>query len=119
MLCPCGSPAPALRVAKVHYGNCWIAPGALSREARRALDGVGARDTPGHSTHSPAHDAEHRHYGRASRIMLNGVSVALRTSANPPSRIADDRRENPACAPSAAPTGWSSEVGTQIIVEAA
>ena len=28
--------------------------------------------------------------GRASRIMLNGVSVALRTLLNPPSVIADD-----------------------------
>jgi hypothetical protein len=51
--------------------------------------------------------------------MLKGVSVVLRTWVNPPSRIADERRANPACAPNAAPTGWSSEVGTQIIVEAA
>jgi hypothetical protein len=42
---------------------------------------------------------------RASRIMLNGVSVALRTCPSPPSRIIDDSFPKLACAPSAAPTG--------------
>jgi AAA ATPase domain len=36
-----------------------------------------------------------------------------------PCVIADDSLAKPACAPSAAPTGWSSEVGMQIMVEAA
>ena len=57
--------------------------------------------------------------GRASKTILKGVSVALRTLPNPPCVIADDSLAKPACAPSAAPTGWSSEVGTQIMVEAA
>jgi hypothetical protein len=46
-------------------------------------------------------------------------SVALRTLAKPPCVIADDSFAKPACAPNAAPTGWSSDVGIQIIVEAA
>ena len=43
--------------------------------------------------------------GRASKTMLNGVSVALRTLPNPPCVIADDSLAKPACAPNAAPTG--------------
>jgi hypothetical protein len=42
---------------------------------------------------------------RASITILNGVSVALRTWLKPPSAIAADSFANPACAPSAAPTG--------------
>ena len=57
--------------------------------------------------------------GRASKTILNGVSVALRTLPKPPCVIADESLAKPACAPSAAPTGWSSEVGMQIMVEAA
>ena len=44
-------------------------------------------------------------YGRASRIMLNGVSVALHTRPKPPSRMTADSFPKPACAPSAVPTG--------------
>ena len=58
-------------------------------------------------------------YGRASMTMLNGVSAALRTLRKPPCLMAPETRANPACAPRAAPTGWSSEVGTQTMVEAA
>ena len=58
-------------------------------------------------------------YGRASMTMLNGVSAALRTLRKPPCLMASETRANPACAPRAAPTGWSSEVGTQTMVEAA
>jgi len=43
--------------------------------------------------------------GRASNTILKGVSVALRTLANPPCVIADDSLAKPACAPNAAPTG--------------
>jgi hypothetical protein len=57
--------------------------------------------------------------GLASRIMLKGVSVAFWTWPNPPSLISEDNLAKPACAPSAAPTGWSRDVGTQIIVEPA
>jgi len=53
-------------------------------------------------------------HARASITMLTGVSVALRTLPNPPHRIASDSFAKPACAPKAAPTGWSSEVGTQM-----
>lgn len=58
-------------------------------------------------------------YGRASMTMLNGVSAALRRLRKPPSLMVSETRAKPACAPRAAPTGWSSEVGTQIMVEAA
>ncbi len=58
-------------------------------------------------------------YARASRIMLNGVSAALRTVPNPPAVITSRSFASPACAPSAAPTSCDSEVGTQIIVEPA
>ena len=44
-------------------------------------------------------------YGRASRIMLNGVSVARRIWVKPPDPIVSFSRANPAWAPRAAPTG--------------
>ena len=44
-------------------------------------------------------------YGRASRIILNGVSVARRTWVKPPDPIVSLNRVNPAWAPRAAPTG--------------
>src|SRR2546429_690197 len=58
-------------------------------------------------------------YGRASRIMLNGVSAARLTLWNPPAVITSRRRASPACAPSAARTSCDSEVGTHPIVEPA
>jgi hypothetical protein len=45
-----------------------------------------------------------RAYGRASRIMLNGVSAARLTLRNPPAVMTSRNRASPACAPSAAPT---------------
>jgi acyl-CoA synthetase (NDP forming) len=60
-----------------------------------------------------------RVYGRASRIMLNGVSVARCTLRKPPAVMTSRNLASPACAPSAAPTSWASEVGTHTIVEAA
>jgi hypothetical protein len=53
----------------------------------------------------PSHAKSPFAQARASRIMLNGVSAALRTRVNPPSPITDDSLAKPACAPSAAPTG--------------
>jgi len=43
-------------------------------------------------------------YGRASRIMLNGVSVARLTLRKPPAVMTSHNLASPACAPSAAPT---------------
>jgi hypothetical protein len=60
-----------------------------------------------------------RAYGRASRIMLNGVSAARRTLRNPPAVMTSQSLASPACAPSPAPTSCDSEVGRQIIVEPA
>ena len=60
-----------------------------------------------------------RRQGRASRIMLNGVSVARRILVKPPAVMTSRSLASPACAPSAEPTSCDSEVGTQIIVEAA
>jgi hypothetical protein len=57
-------------------------------------------------------------YGRASRIRLNGVSVARRTRVNPPCSRTSVSRASPACAPSARPTSWESDAGVQITVEA-
>src|SRR5262249_23233454 len=37
---------------------------------------------------------------------------------NPPSRMTSVSLASPACAPKPSPTSWSSDVGTQIIVEA-
>ena len=52
--------------------------------------------------------------GLASKIKLNGVSVARRNRAKPPSStITCLNRASPACAPSAGPC-WASETGTQI-----
>jgi len=45
-----------------------------------------------------------RHYGRASRIILNGVSAARRNRVNPPFERTSRRRRSPACAPRARPT---------------
>jgi hypothetical protein len=62
--------------------------------------------------------AAQRYQGRASRIMLNGVSVARRMCVKPPFAITSCSFASPAWAPSAAPTSCEREVGTQIIVEA-
>jgi hypothetical protein len=51
--------------------------------------------------------------------MLNGVSVARRILVKPPAVMTSRSLASPACAPSAEPTSCDSEVGTQIIVEAA
>jgi hypothetical protein len=69
-----------------------------------------------HTNSSTAHCAVQ---GRASRIMLKGVSVARRTLRKPPPVITSRSFASPACAPSAAPTSCDSEVGTQIMVEPA
>src|SRR5262249_40172063 len=58
-------------------------------------------------------------YGRASRIMLNGVSAARRTLLNPPEVMTSRSLASPACAPSVAPTSWDREVGKQTIVDPA
>ena len=58
-------------------------------------------------------------YGRASRIMLKGVSAARRTLEKPPFWMTSRSFVSPACAPRAAPTSCDSEVGTQIMVEPA
>jgi MFS family permease len=53
-------------------------------------------------------------HGLASKIMLNGVSVARRNRVKPPSStITLLNRCSPACAPSAGPC-WDRETGTQI-----
>ena len=59
------------------------------------------------------------HYGRASRIMLKGVSVARLTPRMPPAVMTSRSLVSPACAPRAAPTSCDSEVGIHTIVEAA
>ena len=58
-------------------------------------------------------------YGRASKTMLNGVSVARRMLVNPPADITSRSLASPACAPRAVPTSCASDVGTQIMVEPA
>lgn len=58
-------------------------------------------------------------YFLASRIRLNGVSAARRKRVNPASLNTSRRRGSPACAPSASPTSWDSELGVQIMLEAA
>ena len=59
-----------------------------------------------------------RRYGRASRTMLNGVSVARRKRVNPPlSTRTCRRRRSPAWAPRADPCR-ASDTGTQINDEA-
>ena len=58
-------------------------------------------------------------YGRASKTMLNGVSVARRTRLKPPAVITSRSFASPACAPKAAPTSCASEVGTHTSVDAA
>ena len=56
---------------------------------------------------------------RASRIMLNGVSVARLTFRKPPAVMTSRNFAPPACAPSAAPTSCDNEVAMQPAVEAA
>ena len=58
-------------------------------------------------------------YGLASKIKLNGVSVALLKLRKPPSRATSLNRFSPACEPNPSPTSWLSEVGVQSIVEKA
>ena len=62
--------------------------------------------------------AARRGYGLASRMRLNGVSVARRTRVNPPWLRTSVSRASPACAPKARPTSWASDAGVQITVEA-
>jgi hypothetical protein len=69
-------------------------------------------------TRAPCPPSPYRQ-GRASRIILNGVSVARRILVKPPAVMTSRSLASPACAPSADPTSCDSEVGTQIIVEAA
>ena len=57
-------------------------------------------------------------YGLASRMRLNGVSVARRTRVNPPCLSTSVSCASPAWAPSARPTSWASDAGVQITVEA-
>ena len=54
----------------------------------------------------------------ASRMMLKGVSVALRSELNPPSVTTSRNRTSPACAPKAMPTSCASDAGVQIIFDA-
>ena len=56
-------------------------------------------------------------HGLASRMRLNGVSVARRTRLNPASRSTAASRRSPACAPSPRPTSWASDPGVQITVD--
>jgi hypothetical protein len=58
-------------------------------------------------------------YGRASRTMLKGVSVARLTLENPPLWMTSLSFFSPACAPRAAPTSCDRDVGRQIMVEPA
>ena len=51
---------------------------------------------------NPHSDAETQ--GRASRIILNGVSAARRIRVNPPFERTSLKRRSPACAPRARPT---------------
>ena len=56
-------------------------------------------------------------YGLASRMMLNGVSVARRTWVNPASRSTIASWRSPACAPSPSPTSCASDPGVQMTVD--
>ena len=56
-------------------------------------------------------------YGLASRMMLNGVSVARRTCVNPASRSTVVSCRSPACAPSPSPTSCASDPGVQMTVD--
>src|SRR5579885_933484 len=57
-------------------------------------------------------------YGRASKTMLNGVSVARRKRVNPADVTTSRSLASPACAPNPSPTSWSSDAGTHTSVEA-
>ena len=56
-------------------------------------------------------------YGRASRMMLNGVSVARRTRVKPASWSTAVSWRSPACAPRPSPTSWASDPGVQMTVD--
>jgi hypothetical protein len=58
-------------------------------------------------------------YFLASRIRLNGVSVARRNRENPASANTRASRASPAWAPSARPTSCEREFGVQTMVDAA
>ena len=58
-----------------------------------------------------------RGYMRASRIRLNGVSVALRNLVKPASVKTSRSRASPAWAPRPRPTSWDSEFGVQMNVD--
>ena len=58
-------------------------------------------------------------YLRASRIRLNGVSVARLNVLKPASVKTLRNRASPAWAPRPSPTSWDSEFGVQMKVEAA
>jgi hypothetical protein len=95
-----GWPSEAARCAERDHGP--VSDHAIARSPERPRDRV-----------PPAS------YGRASRMRLNGVSVARRKRLNPASLATCHRRSSPACAPSASPTSWSSEDGVHTTVEAA
>ena len=92
--------AVASHGSTIDPGKCVIAPTAKRarrRECRRAR-------------HRDVRDPRGSDYGRASSTRLNGVSVARRKRVKPASSSTSRRRASPACAPSAAPTSWASEL---------
>ena len=95
------------------------APSRSASACTATLRLIGAPYRSGHDAGQTTAGTALRFQGRASRIMLNGVSVARRILVKPPVVMTSRSLASPACAPSAVPTSCDSEVGIQIIVEAA
>ena len=68
-------------------------------------------------TGSELDDLRELHDALASSTMLNGVSATRRSVVNPAPVTISRSRASPACAPSAVPTSWDSELGVQSRVE--
>ena len=91
----------------------------LEEDAVELSGHIPARDSSrGHGLGGRRH-ASLRAYLRASRIRLNGVSVARRKRLNPASANTARRRASPACAPRPSPTSCEREFGVQIMLDAA
>ena len=108
----------------------WTASGIVGRVTRRAsmstshMDPTGDGAGAGRATEAALAPARHQgrdteFQGLASSTILNGVAAARRKRVKPPWRQTSARRFSPACAPSAAPTSWLSDAGTQTLVEKA
>src|SRR5882672_9076139 len=90
--------------------SSWVCENHPDRPCQASTHAVAvAPEFPaGPATHPARERRSSGRYGRASRTMLNGVSVARRTRPKPPPAMTSRNLASPACPPSAAPTSCAN-----------